>query len=80
MERDVETEVISLLSRNMRIDEDMISMESLLNEKFGVDSVQAVTILFDLEDHFDIQIPNEDVQGLKRVGDIVRYVQSKLEQ
>ncbi len=80
MEREVASEVISLLSKNIGIDEDRISMEANLNEKFGVDSVQAVTIIFDIEDHFNIEILNEDVPGMKRVCDIVRYVQMKLEQ
>ena len=40
----------------------------------GVDSLKAITVLYELEEAFDIEIPNEVIEQIETVGDIVAKV------
>ena len=50
------------------------SLETPL-EELGVDSMKAITILYELENRFDIEIPNEVFDSIRNVGDIVQQLQ-----
>lgn len=43
-------------------------------ENLGIDSLKAINILFELEEEFDIEIPNERIPEMVTVGDIVNCV------
>ncbi|WP_420829651.1 acyl carrier protein [Crassaminicella indica] len=58
------------------LDEDVeISMETSLMGDLEADSLDAVEIIMAIEDEFDIEIPDEDAEGFKNIGDIVNYVE-----
>jgi len=60
------------------LDEDQeISMETSLMKDLEADSLDAVEIIMAIEDEFDIEIPDEDAEGFKSIGDIVKYVEEK---
>ena len=40
-------------------------------ETLGIDSLKAITLLFELEEAFDIHIPNESIPTITTVGDIM---------
>ena len=40
----------------------------------GIDSLKAITILYQLEDRFDIEIPNELIEKIVTIGDIVTNI------
>jgi acyl carrier protein len=52
----------------------LITAESRLIEDLGIDSLDLVGVLLDLQDHFDIVIEDEDVASLRRVIDLTDYV------
>ena len=61
------------------IDADEISMDSSFVDDLGADSVDLVELVMAMEEEFDIgEIDEEDLAGLKTVGDCVRYLNSKL--
>lgn len=43
-------------------------------QDLGLDSLKAITVLYDLEEEYDIEIPNEIIESMKTVGDIVSKV------
>lgn len=49
-------------------------------EDIGVDSLKAINILFELEEEFDIEIPNELIPEMTTVGDIAVCIEGLLEQ
>ena len=56
-----------------------ISMDSSFVDDLGADSVDLVELVMAMEEEFDIgEIDEEDLAGLKTVGDCVRYLNSKL--
>ena len=68
-----------LIAEQFAIDADEISMDSSFVDDLGADSVDLVELVMAMEDEFDIgEIDEEDLAGLKTVGDCVRYLNSKL--
>ena len=68
-----------LIAEQFAIDADEISMDSSFVDDLGADSVDLVELVMAMEEGFDIgEIDEEDLAGLKTVGDCVRYLNSKL--
>jgi acyl carrier protein len=65
--------VIHMIASNLKLDPASVTEAATLDE-LGVDSLRAISILYDIEDSFEIEIPNEDIQKLESVGDIIEIV------
>lgn len=57
-------------------DADDVTMEASLTDDLGADSLDAVELNMAFEDAFDISIPDEDMEQMKTVGDVVNYIES----
>ena len=67
----------ALCSVLVDVDENRITEDTNLQDDLGVDSLDAVELVIVLEDLFDIDIPDEEAEGLRTVGDIVRYIEQR---
>ncbi len=54
-------------------DPDIITMETTL-EDLGADSLDMVEVIMSIEDEFDVQIKDEDLETLKTVRDLIEYI------
>ncbi len=68
----------AIISEEFEIDEEEITMDSTMDD-LQIDSIDAVDLTMAIEDEFDISIPDEELEGFKNVGDVVRYVESCVE-
>lgn len=59
-------------------DDAEITMDTSLMRDLEADSLDAVEIIMGIEDEFDVEIPDEDAEAFKNIGDIVRYVEEKM--
>lgn len=59
----------------LSVDEEKITMEASITEDLGADSLDVVDLISVIEDEFDLEIPEEAVDGIKTVGDIVNYIE-----
>ena len=66
----VETAVFEVIASHIKSQPEAISRDTPL-EVLGIDSLGAITILYELEDRFDIEVPNEAFDSLNVVNDIV---------
>ena len=66
--------VKGILAEQLDIDEDSITADSSIVEDLGADSLDIVDLVMSLEDEFDTEIPDEAIEGIKTVGDIVHYI------
>ena len=66
--------VRTMLAEQLEIDEDRITMDSNIMEDFDADSLDVVDMVMSLEDEFDIEVPDEEVEKLHTVGDVVRFI------
>ena len=68
-----------LIAEQFAIDTDEIGMDSSFVDDLGADSVDLVELVLAMEEEFDVgEIDEEDLTGLKTVGDCVRYRYNKL--
>jgi len=58
------------------IEEDKISLESNFLEDFGADSLDIVEMVMAIEEEFNLEIPDEDVEKVLSVNDVINYIQS----
>lgn len=61
------------------VDADKVTMNASITEDLGADSLDVVDLVMSLEEEFDMEIPDEAVENIKTIGDIVKYIEEKLE-
>ena len=55
---------------------DDVTAEASIIDDLGADSLDVVDLISSVEDEFDVEIPDEEVENIKTVGDIVSYIES----
>lgn len=70
-------QIRDLVSKKFKVAADKVTLETRLREDLNVDSLDAVELVMELEDVFDIKIQDDEAQALKTVGDIVNFVSAK---
>ncbi len=69
--------VRAILVEQMDVDEDTVTMESSITDDLGADSLDVVDMVMSLEEEFDVEIPDEEIESMRTVGDIVRFIEQK---
>lgn len=67
--------VRAIIADQLDIDEDDIVLSSDIQSDFGADSLDIVDMIMSLEDEFEIELPDEEVENMKTVGDVVRFIE-----
>ena len=68
--------VREILCQQLDVEEDKVTMESEIVKDLGADSLDLVDLVMTLEDEFDTEVPEGDVESIKTVGDLVKYVEA----
>jgi len=75
---DVAADVMSVIKKKIRVDRSEITMDDRLAD-LGLESLDALELVFDLEEKFDIEIPvnanDAQIGGFEKVSDVVAAVQ-----
>lgn len=58
-------------------DKESITEASSIADDLGADSLDVVDLIMALEDEFSVEIPEDQAENIKTVGDIVKYIESK---
>lgn len=74
---EVKTRVIKIVSEQLGVEADKITEDSNFMEDLGADSLDTVELVMALEDEFDCEIPDEEAEKLKTVGEALSYIDSK---
>ncbi|MGL4847930.1 MAG: acyl carrier protein [Clostridium sp.] len=69
-----------IIAEKLSVDVEEITLESSFLEDLNADSLDIVELIMALEDELDMEIPDEDVEGFKTVGDVVTYVKNHVEE
>lgn len=67
--------VASILAEQLETNADDITMETELVDDLGADSLDLVDLVMTLEDEFDLEISDEQIESVRTVGDIVKYLE-----
>ncbi|HBN11902.1 MAG TPA: acyl carrier protein [Ruminococcus sp.] len=68
-----------IVADQLDVDAEKVTMDSNITEDLGADSLDTVDLVMSIEEVFDIEIPDEAVENIKTIGDIVNYIESKQE-
>jgi acyl carrier protein len=74
----VTEEVLDVIASTQRIPREKLTLDSRF-EEFGMDSMDAVNILFALEEKFDITIPDEAAKQIRNIREMVEGVQTMVD-
>src|SRR5204863_10073312 len=74
MAKSVEEKVKEIIVEQLGVEEDDVTVNAKFIEDLGADSLDTVELVMALEEHFDIQIPDEDAEKIVTVGDAIQYI------
>ena len=68
--------VKAILAEQFDVDEDTITVETDIQEDLGADSLDVVDLLMSIEDEFEVEIPDEEIENIKTVGELVSFIEA----
>ena len=69
-----------IIVEQLDVEEDAVTMEASITDDLGADSLDVVDLVMSIEESFDVEIPDEEVENIKTVGDIGKYIENKVEE
>ena len=73
----VQPKVKEVIVEQLGVDPDRVKIEASFIDDLGADSLDIVELVMAMEEEFGIEIPDEDAEKLKTVGDVSNYLQAK---
>ncbi len=70
--------VQSIIVEELNLDKEKVTRDSRLQEDLGADSLDAVELIMNIEDEFDIQISDDEATDIKTVGELVDFITKKI--
>lgn len=67
--------VRDILAAQLDVTADDITLEASIADDLGADSLDVVDLVMSLEEEFDTEIPDDQIEKLKTVGDVVKYIE-----
>ena len=68
--------VKEILALQLDANADNMTADTRIAEDLGADSLDVVELLMAIEDEFEVEIPDEDIEGLKTIGDVAEYIEN----
>lgn len=69
--------VTKVIVDRLGVEESEVKLEASFTGDLGADSLDVVELVMELEDEFDMEISDEDAEGMSTVGDAVTYIEKK---
>lgn len=66
-----------LLAAQFDVDADSITNDTDIQEDLNADSLDIVDLIMSIEDEFEVEIPDDAVDEVKTVGDLVKYIEAR---
>ena len=76
MNQEIAQKVIEIVASQLELEADQIKPESSFTEDLKADSLAVVELVLALEENFGIEIPDEETEKIKTVGDAITYIES----
>lgn len=72
--KSIEEKVRAIIVEQLDANEDEVVPDALFDEDLGADSLDLVELVMQMEDEFDVEIPDEDAENIRTVQDAINYV------
>ncbi len=75
-----EAKVKEIIINELGVDPEKVTAEASFVEDLGADSLDTVELVMAFEEEFGVDIPDEDAEQMRTVGDAIRYLKEHMEQ
>jgi acyl carrier protein len=75
----VEERVIEIVCENLAVSKEQVNRNTSFIEDIGADSLDIVELVMELEEEFEITIPDDQAEKIKTVGEAIDYIQKEIE-
>ena len=76
----LEERVTNIVVEMLEIDREKVVPDALFTDDLGADSLTIVELGMAMEEEFDIEIPDEDIEQIQTVSNAVAYIKTKIEE
>lgn len=74
----IEEKVRRIIEEKLSVNPDQITVSAKFAEDLKADSLDTVELVMALEDEFGLDIPDEEADKIKTVGDAIKYIETKM--
>ena len=74
----VEERVIEIVSSQMGVEKDTVTKDTTFVNDLGDDSLDTVELVMEIEEEFDITIPDDEAEKIQSVGQAVGYIEEQM--
>ncbi len=74
MGNELEGRICTLVADQLGVDVAEVTPDASILDDLGADSLDVVELVMSLEDAFDIEVPDEEIEGMRTIGDIQQFV------
>ena len=74
---DVSDKIKAIISENLSVDQADLADNTSFDD-LNADSLDVVELIMSLEEEFDIEIPDEDAEKIRTVGDVTEYIKERI--
>ena len=71
--------VKKIIVDQLDVEEDKVTEAASITDDLGADSLDVVDLVMSFEEAFDIELPDDQVEKIKTVGDIVKFIEEKVD-
>ncbi|MEE1245008.1 MAG: acyl carrier protein [Acutalibacteraceae bacterium] len=64
-----------ILAEQLDADTEEMTMDTDIARDLGADSLDVVELLMSIEDEFQVEIPDEEIENIKTIGELVKYIE-----
>ncbi len=74
---DIHQKIVEIICEQLSVEESEVTLEASFQESLNADSLDVVELIMGFEEEFGIEIPDEDAEKIRTVGDAVEYIKVK---
>ncbi len=79
-EKSIEDRVKEIIVEQLGVNPEQVTPAAKFIEDLGADSLDTVELVMAFEEEFNVEVPDEDAEKLQTVGDVIRYIEDKVEE
>ena len=70
--------VKEILADTLGVSEDELSADTNIATDLGADSLDVVEILMAIQDEFDVEVPDSEIENIRTIGELVEYIETNM--
>lgn len=75
MEKEIFQKLKSIVVEQLGVNEENVTMEATFVDDLAADSLDIVELIMNIEEEFDLEIPDSDTEKIVTIGDVVKYIE-----